>query len=207
MYARTTTVTANPAVADQGIAQVRDETWPAVREMQGFLGLSMLVDRESGRSIVATAWETEEALAVSREKVLGLRDRAVEMMQAEPPSVQEWEIASMHRSHATQPGTHVRTAWSRVNSDNVQRALDFYRTTLLPHMEKLQGFASASLLIDRGTGESVLSVAYDSREALEQTRDEADYLRAKSTQEVDVVFLDVAEFELAIAHLDVPELV
>jgi hypothetical protein len=175
--------------------------------MDGFLGLSMLVDRESGRSIVATAWETEETLAASREKVLGLRDRAVEMLKAEPPSVQEWEIASMHRSHATQPGTHVRTAWSRVNPANVQRALDFYKSTLLPHMEKLQGFASASLLIDRETGQSVLTVAYDSREAMEQTRDEADYLRARSTQEVDVEFLDVAEFELAIAHLDVPELV
>ena len=205
MYARTTTVTASPAAVETGIANVRDEVWPAVRDMTGCLGLSMLVDRESGRSIVATSWETEEALRASREKVLPLRDRAVELMGSAKPVVDEWEIASMHRTHATRSDTFVRTAWSRVNPANVQRALDFYRSTLLKEMEKMEGFASASLLIDRPSGQSVLSVAYDSREAVERPRDKADYLRAKGSQEVDVEWLDFAEFELVLAHLHVPE--
>jgi hypothetical protein len=62
-------------------------------------------------------------------------------------------------------------------------------------------------MLDRPSGRSVLSVAYESREAMERTRDEADYLRARSTQEANVEFLDVGEFELAIAHLHVPEMV
>jgi len=52
-----------------------------------------------------------------------------------------------------------------------------------------------------------LAVAYDSRAAMERSRDQADYLRGISTAEVDVEFLDVTEFELAVAHLHVPELV
>jgi hypothetical protein len=128
-------------------------------------------------------------------------------MSAAPPTVEEWEIASMHRTHATHPGTCVRAAWSRVPPDQVDRALGFYKDVLLPHFEGLEGFTSASLLIDRAKGRAVTSVAYDTREAMEATRDQADYLRARSTQEANVEFLDVGEYELFMAHLHVPELV
>jgi hypothetical protein len=72
--------------------------------------------------------------------------------------------------------------------------------TLLPHLERLEGFASATLLLNRASGTSVLSVAFDSREALEATRDEADDLRGRSSHEVDVAFLDFAEFELVLSQ-------
>ena len=207
VYARSTMLNADPSRADQGIAFVRDEIWPAIQDMHGCLGISLIIDRETGRSITTTSWETEEALAASRSMVLPLRDRGVQVMGAAPPVVDEWEIASMHRNHATHPGTYVRAAWSQVPKTHVGPALDFYKNALLPHIEQLEGFCSASLLVDRATGRGVTSVAFDSLEALDRTRDEADYLRERSTNEANVEFLDVGEFELAIAHLRVPELV
>lgn len=207
MYARSTTIMADPSTAEQGIAMVRDQVWPAVREMGGCLGLSLLVDRESGRSILTTSWESEEAMRASADLVRGMRQQSVDLVGGAEPLVEEWEIVSMHRAHHTQPGTWVRTAWSRVPGEYVDRALDFYRTELLPHIEQLEGFTSASLMVDRASGRGVLSVAYETHEALERTRDEADYLRAKSSNEANVETLDVAEFELAVAHLHLPELV
>lgn len=207
MYARTTAITAAPSTLDTGLAFVRDEVWPAVQGMQGCLGMSMIVDRDTGRGITTTSWDSEEALRASRDMVTPLRSRAAELMSAAPPTVEEWEIASMHRTRATHPGTCVRAAWSRVPPNQVDRALGFYKDVLLPHIEGLDGFTSASLLIDRAKGRAVTSVAYDSREAMEATRDHADYLRARSTQEANVEFLDVGEFELVMAHLHVPELV
>ena len=207
VYARSTMLNADPSRVDDGIAFVRDEIWPAIRDMDGCLGISLIVDRETGRSITTTSWETEEALAASRSMVLGLRDRGVQVMGAAPPVVDEWEIVSMHRSHATQPGTYVRAAWSQVPRTHVGPALDFYKHTLLHHIEQLDGFCSASLLLDRATGRAVTSVAFDSLKALDRTRDESDYLRERSTNEANVEFLDVGEFELAFAHLHVPELV
>jgi len=207
VYARTSTITAAPSTIDAGLAYVRDEVWPAVQGMQGCLGMSMVIDRDLGRGITTTSWDSEEALRASRDMVMPLRSRAAELMSAGPPTVEEWEIASMHRTQATHPGTCVRAAWSRVPPDHVDRALGFYKDTLLPHIEQLDGFISASLLIDRAAGRAVTSVAFDSREAMERTREQADYLRAKSTQEANVEFLDVGEFELVMAHLHVPELV
>ena len=72
---------------------------------------------------------------------------------------------------------------------------------------RARGPISASLLVDRASGRGVTSVAYDSPAAMERSRDQADYLRGTSSAEVDVEFLDVTEFELAVAHLHVPELV
>lgn len=207
MYARTSTMTAAPSSIDDGITYVRDEVLPAIQGMEGCLGLSLVVDRETGRCISTTSWETEETLAASRTMVLPLRDRAVELLGATAPTVEEWEIASMHRRHDAGPGTCVRASWSRVPSGQVDRALDFYKHSLLPHIEKLEGFVSASLLLDRATGRGVTSVAFESLEAMARTRDQADYLRATSTQEANVESLDVFEFELAVAQLHVPELV
>lgn len=208
MFARSTTLLVDPERIDQGIAHVRDEVWPAVRELQGCAGLSMLVDRAQGKVVVTTSWEDEETLRSSRATVMPLRDRAAEIAGArEAPVVEEWEIAVMHRRHATQPGSFVRVAWSRVPVDQAERAIEFFRHTLVPRMEEMDGFASASLMVDRAVGRGVSSVAFDSREAMEGTRDQADYLRATSTQEVNVEFLEVEEFELALAHLHAPELV
>ena len=66
MYARSTTVRAHPEALDDGIAYVRDKILPAVRKMDGCIGLSMLVDRTSGRCVVTTASASTSAGCCSR---------------------------------------------------------------------------------------------------------------------------------------------
>ena len=54
MYARATTFRAQPSSIDDGIAYLRDAVMPALEVLEGFIGLSLLVDRSSDRCI-ATA--------------------------------------------------------------------------------------------------------------------------------------------------------
>ena len=62
MYARSTTINAQSGSIDAGIAHIRDEVLPALRELDGFVGLSLMVDRDSGRCIATTAWANEDAM-------------------------------------------------------------------------------------------------------------------------------------------------
>ena len=76
----------------------------------------------------------------------------------------------------------------------------------MPALENLEGFCSASLLINRSTGRAVSSSTFDSRGAMDRNREHASELRNARTRELGADILDVGEFELAIAHLRVPEM-
>ncbi|CNW15565.1 Conserved protein of uncharacterised function%2C thought to be involved in the persistence in the host [Mycobacterium tuberculosis] len=207
MYARSTTIEAQPLSVDIGIAHVRDVVMPALQEIDGCVGVSLLVDRQSGRCIATSAWETLEAMRASVERVAPIRDRAA-LMFAGSARVEEWDIALLHRDHPPHEGACVRATWLKVVPDQLGRSLEFYRTSVLPELESLDGFCSASLMVDHPACRRAVSCStFDSMDAMARNRDRASELRSRRVRELGAEVLDVAEFELAIAHLRVPELV
>ena len=205
MYARSTTVQAQPDAIDAGIAHVRDEVMPALQAMDGCVGISLLVDRESGRCIATTAWETEEAMHASAERATPLRAQAVEAFGG-TATVEEWEIAVLHRDHRTHEGACVRATWAQLEPGQIDGGIEHYKASVLSAMEDLDGFCSASLMVDRASGRGVSSASFDSREAMERGKERASALKTSSIREVGAQELDECEFELALAHLRVPEL-
>ena len=206
MYARSTTFRDRPEAIEDAIAMVRDEVMPAVQEMDGCVGLSMLVDRSSGSCIVTTAWASQPDLESSALKVAPLRDRAHQLFGSRP-EVQLWDIALMHRAHETGDGACARVTWLRMPPEDVDRQLEDFRSSTLPQVEQLPGFCSASLLVDRTAGRSALAVVYDSADALAASRQAASGLRADAVRGTPAEVVDVAEFDVVLAHLRVPETV
>ena len=206
MYARSTTITARPESVDAGIAYVQDEVMPAIQDIEGCLGLSMLADRESGRCIVTTSWRTEEAMRASEDQLRPVREQAAQTFGGDY-TVDEWEIAIMHRDHPTHEGACARVTWMQGDPANVERAIDTFKMGVLPAAEQLEGWCSASLFVDRRTGLACATSTYDSRSAMERTREQANELRNRTAQETGGEITEVAEFELVMAHLHVPETV
>ena len=204
MFARSTTIIGDPGSIDAGIAHVRDEVLPVVTAMDGCLGMSLVVDRETGRCIATTSWESEEAIAASRTSVLSMRSRAAEILGG-TPEVEEWEVAVMHRDHTSHEGCTCRITWARASDLDATAA--YWRSELLPRIEAMDGFCSASMLIDRAGGRTCGTVTFDSRAALEASRAPSAEIRESGRRERGVDFLDVAEFDLVLAHLRLPELV
>jgi quinol monooxygenase YgiN len=205
VYARSTTVEAQPESIDAGIAYVGDEVMPALEGTDGCTGLSLLVDRESGRCIVTSAWQSEEAMRASEEQIAPIRDRAAESFRGSA-SVARWEIAVMHRDHRSADGACVRATWFKVPNGHMDRAVELYRDSVLPAIEELEGFCSSSLMIDRSSGRAVSSTVFDSGATMDRSREQARSLRAARLRELGADQVDVGEFELALAHLRVPEL-
>jgi heme-degrading monooxygenase HmoA len=205
MYARSTTIRGKVSSIDDGVAHVRDVVMPAIQVVDGFVGLSMIVDRESGRCIITSAWRSVETMRASEDSVKARRDGAAHVLHG-TSLVEEWEIAVMHRAHLSREGACVRSTWFQIDPNQVEPAIDVYRFTSLPAIDELEGFCSASLLVDREAGRAVSSVTYDSRGAMERNRTMAGAVRASGSEEAGARVLDVCEFELAIAHLRAPDL-
>lgn len=205
VLARSTTITAHREAINAGITCVRDEVMPAVEAMDGCVGLSLMVDRESGRCIATTAWRSLDAMRASAPFIEPIRHRAVEAF-AGSATIDEWEIAVVHREQNSAPGACVRAAWLQTRPELFDRAVDYYRSAVLPSLEDLEGFCSASLMLDRTTGRAVSSTTFSSQEAMDHNRDQARSLRTTRLRDLGADQLDVGEFELALAHLRVPEL-
>jgi len=206
MYARTNTVMADPQAIDRSIAYARDEVMPMVQEMDGFIGLSMLADRESGRCIVTTAWLTEEAMQASEEGVRASRERANEVFGG-VLEVARWEIAVMHRMHETGEGARTRVIWGHTEPGHMDDMLSEFRMTTMPQLEQLPGFASCNLMVDRGRGHTAFASTYDSADTMRQASDRAAALRREASATLQLEIDEVAEFDLVLAHLRVPETV
>jgi hypothetical protein len=192
---------------DIGIAHVRDVVIPALQEIDGYVGLSLLVDRQSGRSIATSSWESIKAMRSSAEKVASIRDHVALMFDGSA-SVEEWNIALLHRRHRSREGACVRATWLKVVPDLLDRSLDFYRMAVLQEMEELDGFCSASLMVDHPASRRAVSCStFDTMDAMAVNRDRATELRSRRARELGAEIIDVAEFELSIAQLRVPELV
>ncbi|NEK57052.1 hypothetical protein GCU56_04090 [Geodermatophilus sabuli] len=206
MYARSTTVHADPQRIDQGIAHIRDEVMPTVQDMPGCMGLSMLCDRDSGRCIVTTSWDSEESMSASREAVRAMREEATDVMGGQF-DVQEWEIAVMHRAHTMGEGGCARVIFSQLrNAGDADRVIEAWKAGVLPRMDEFDGFSSVSLMVDRAAGRGVTTVCFDDREAMERSREMGDRMRAEFSSAMDVDITEVIEMEIAIHHLRVPEM-
>ncbi len=206
MYARSTTIRGNPQSMDEGIAYVRDTVMPAVQQMDGCVGLSMLADRETGRCIVTTAWASAEAMHASAEGVRDIRQRAADVLGGQP-EVNEWEIAVLHRMHETEQGACARVIWAEGDPGQLDRMLDTFRMGMIPRIEELPGFCSLSMLVDRQSGRTATAVTYDSRDAMERAREQGAAMREEFNRQMGSEITEVAEFDLVLAHLRVPETV
>jgi quinol monooxygenase YgiN len=204
MFARSTTIHGDPGAVDAGIAYVHDESMPMLRAMEGCVGLSMLADRTSGHCIVTTSWRDETALRSSEDDVRAAAERTVAILGGRP-ELQDWEIAAMHRVHEAQHGAASRVTWLRTDPGSVQRAVDAVRLSLMPKLDDLAGFCSVSAMVRPDDGLTVAAVSYDTRADLERANDGARDFREEFAPALGIEVVDTAVFDVAIAHLRVPE--
>jgi hypothetical protein len=186
---------------------VNDELMSMMTDIEGCMGVSLLVDRSSGRCIATSSWESEDAMRGSSEQLKPVRERLLETLGGDRLEIQEWEIAILHRDHESPAGACARVTWGRPPAGQLDAAVDAFKSTVLPLLENQDGFCSASMLINRETGMLCGTVSYDTRARVEGNREFAAHQRALMTERTGIEFVDVLECELAVHHLRVPELV
>jgi hypothetical protein len=207
MYARTATMRGRQRAIDEAITFVRDEWLPSTTGLDGCTGMSMLAGRRSGRCIVTTGWETEQAMEASEEAMRASRARLGKILGA-VPVVSRWEVAIMHRARPAGEHPACRVTWSALrDAAQMDEEIATFRMAILPRIEELPGFSSASLIVDRLSGRAVAAVNYVDGEAMRTAGQRADELQAEYARSMGGRITDVAELGLVIAHLRIPETV
>jgi hypothetical protein len=205
VHARSTTITANPSTIDRGIQYVQDRLLPAMLRVDGCRGVSLLVDRPTGRCIATSSWDNERTMRASADEVRPLREDFIATFGGTSPMVDEWEIALMHRKIESPDGACARVTWLEGDPTAIDNSVDSFRS-VLPVAEALPGFCSTGLMVNREEGRAVGTTVYDSADAVAQTRGQASTLRTRVAQESGTEVLEVEEFELVVAHLRIPEM-
>ena len=82
-----------------------------------------------------------------------------------------------------------------------------FRMGILPRVEELPGFSSASLMVDRLSGRAVAAVNYIDGDAMRAAAQQADAMQIDYARSMGGRITDVAELGLVIAHLRIPETV
>jgi heme-degrading monooxygenase HmoA len=94
VHARVTTIEMDPARIDEAVAQVEEQDLPTWKDLDGFKGFTLLIDRKSGKVIGTSYWATQEQMQASEDAVADSRQRAADTGgAADPPRVERLEVA------------------------------------------------------------------------------------------------------------------
>ena len=92
MYARVRTTIGVPEKVDEGVRQFRDVVVPSYKNVAGFKGGYMLVDRAKGKLIGVTLWATEADLHATESTSQRLRTAGSEAAGGAVQSVEVYEV-------------------------------------------------------------------------------------------------------------------
>ncbi len=92
MHARVNTLQMDPAKIDDAVGALESGGLDQLKSIDGFKGVTVLGDRQSGKSLAITFWESEDALHASEEAVKEIRKRSAEAGGAADPQIEVFEV-------------------------------------------------------------------------------------------------------------------
>jgi heme-degrading monooxygenase HmoA len=93
MHARASSMSGDPALVDESAKMLDAELYAQLEQVDGFQGIVALAQRDSGRSLIVTFWDSEESMAASEERANQMRSAAATRVgTTAPPQVDRYEV-------------------------------------------------------------------------------------------------------------------
>ncbi len=93
MFARVATYTGTSDQVVEAIRLVRENVLPRTEQLDGYKGAYFLVDRQNGKSLTMTFWESEEAMRTSEETANSMRSEIADALETQMIGVERYEVA------------------------------------------------------------------------------------------------------------------
>jgi heme-degrading monooxygenase HmoA len=172
MHVRVTTIN-GAAHIDEGVAFVKDQVVPEVRQQRGYRGLTVSGDRSGGIVAVLSLWETEQDMNASESTASKLRPQAVGIFGGEVSVATYEQMVAEVGDTPPGPGSALRVIQVKMDPAQVDDNVAFFRAEVLPQIKATPGFRGVRNLINRATGEGAVGTVWADQASLQAATAEA----------------------------------
>ena len=93
MHARVTTMEGTSERLDEGLREIREDVLPQLQQQDGYKGFVVFDNRQSGKLIGFSLWESEQAMRASEEVADRTRRESAGVMDDTIAGVERYEVA------------------------------------------------------------------------------------------------------------------
>ncbi|MDQ0993964.1 hypothetical protein [Streptomyces sp. V3I7] len=200
MFVRTVYATGDPAKIDTAVRALNTEGRDLLEERPGYRGSGVFVDRETGKILTVSWWDSEEN---RRNSDTVMRERRGGLLApfAGTVAVRNYEVAVVHPVRHPRAGGGLRITTLEFAPADTDLLAETFRATVVPRLDTLPGLARAALFVDRERGRGLVGVVFVDRDALAASRAAHAEIRREGAAKARVAVTGLEEFE--VVHADV----
>ena len=201
LHVRLNLITADPQRLGDAIKYMEAEVRPAVEMQRGNLGISLQVNPELGVAVLESFWVSADALRDSERIVAPARLEAVRLANTGTVTVERYRVPVFELEGPMPGGAGVRLTRMDVERSKIENAVEVFGDTAVPWLAETEGFCSALLLVDHGSGRSISQTVWQDAQALAASRSTAAAVRVDAVAATDCVIRAVEEFSLVFSSV------
>ncbi|MFJ9822588.1 hypothetical protein ACIRU3_46830 [Streptomyces sp. NPDC101151] len=200
MFVRTIYVTGDPKKIDTAVRALNTEGRELLEERPGYRGSGVFVDRELGKLLGLSWWDSMEARRNSDE-VMRQHRAALLGAFAGTLTVENFEAVVSHTLQPPRVGGGLRVTRVEFEPADADLFAETFRTTVVPLLETMPGLARAGLFIDRERGTGRVGTLFVDRDSMVASRAGQAAARHEGAAKARVSVVGLEEFE--VLHADV----
>jgi heme-degrading monooxygenase HmoA len=206
MFGRLTRFNLKPQGDEQeAIRKFEENVARPSREVPGYRGLALMVNRDKENGITIAYWDDRAALDASAEQMKQLRDAAVADSAGamSVTSVESGEVVSMERAGDPRAGTFARLNTLDGKPEQIDATIAAYNRDVVPLLRSLPGFRSVVMSVNRDTGQIVVGSVWNTEADRKASESKVAEVRRKTAITAGAPSAQVELFEIVYADIPV----
>ena len=204
MHCRVIRLKGTPDKADEALKLWTSGVLPALKKQHGFAGATLLGNRQTGDAYTVTYWETEKAMKEAREHVRPEAVKALGITGGNIVEEDDCEVAVLERFKPAKVGAWLRLSSATTEAAHVSEAISFFKTKIVPTIEKQPGARTAFSFVNRQTGRTFTGSAWDTEKDLQNSAAVAAGVRDEATKKFALQGAKVETFEILFTEILTP---
>jgi heme-degrading monooxygenase HmoA/limonene-1,2-epoxide hydrolase len=195
MHVRMNMLAGDPAQLSEATRYLEGTVRPHVESQHGNRGLACIVNDDLGVCIVASYWDSLDAMTASEQAVQVSRKEVAERLHGSV-TVEQYDVPVFVRRSRPQADAGVRLVRVECAPANMDAFIEEFRNTGVPSLMDMPGLCSAQLTTDRITGRCAVITAWEDAAAMAASRSATARLRASAAEISHVQIRSVEEYRL-----------